>query len=293
MKFSHRFGFDPEYKNEPISHDAPKWLKNMFFLKVLEPLLYVDGDSRITNDDKKPLGVKSLIERLCAENGQETDQEDFDSWTCWDALKFRMATLEWYQFYDAVEIIGELIKANEYLYSDIWGSNDFESFMYASYRQKVNDLFSQHKVQWKLSESGKLESSLPKDLEVRVQQTDNQLKDQFEPARKHYAKARAYILSPSTDSENSIKESVSAVESVCKAMYPKTATLGDALKSMKKEQIISPMLITVFEKFYAYTNAEPAVRHGSDKESKVLEYDAELALHMSAAFIRTIIQRRR
>ncbi|TOP04683.1 hypothetical protein CGH23_23535, partial [Vibrio parahaemolyticus] len=62
--------------------------------------------------------------------------------------------------------------------------------MYASYRQKVNDLFSQHKVQWKLSESGCLESSLPKDLEIRVQQTDRQLKDQFEPARKHYAKAR-------------------------------------------------------------------------------------------------------
>ncbi|WP_205455632.1 hypothetical protein, partial [Vibrio sp. LB10LO1] len=49
MKFSHRFGFDPEYKNEPISQDAPNWLKNMFFLKVLEPLLYVDGDSRVSN----------------------------------------------------------------------------------------------------------------------------------------------------------------------------------------------------------------------------------------------------
>jgi hypothetical protein len=268
MKFSHRFGFDPDYKNEPIRHDAPKWLKSMFFLKILEPLLYVDGDSRVKNEDKKPLGVKSLIERLCAKNGQETDHEDFDSWTCWDALKFRVQALEWYQFYDAVEIIGEMIKTNEYQYSDIWDYNDYEAFMFMSYRQKVNDLFSQHKVQWKLSESGRLESSLPRDLEVRVQQTDNQLKDHFKPARKHYAKARAYILSPSTDPENSIKESVSAVESVCKAIYPKTATLGDALKAMKKEQIISPMLITVFEKFYAYTNSEPAVRHGSHKESK-------------------------
>lgn len=293
MKFSHRFGFDPEHKNEPISHEAPNWLKNLFFLKVLEPLLYIDGDSRVRNEDKKPLGIKFLIERICAENSQETDQQDYDSWTCWDSLKFKINDLEWYQFYDAVEIIGELIKSNEHIYSDIWGSNDFESFMYDSYRQKINDLFSEHKVQWKLSESGRLESSLPKDLEVRVQQTDNLLKDQFEPARTHYAKARYYILSPSTDPENSIKESVSAVESVCKAMYPNTATLGDALKSMRTEKIISPMLITVFEKFYAYTNAEPAIRHGSDKESKVIEYDAELALHMSAAFIRTIIQRRR
>ncbi|MFT6909747.1 MAG: hypothetical protein ACJAS1_006474 [Oleiphilaceae bacterium] len=107
-----------------------------------------------------------------------------------------------------------------------------------------------------------------------------------------YSKARSFILSPSKDPENSIKESVSAVESVCKTIYPNCATLGDSLKKMKKEKLISPMLITVFEKFYAYTNAEPAVRHGSDKMSGVDEMDAELALHMSAAFIRTIIARK-
>jgi len=57
---------------------------------------------------------------------------------------------------------------------------------------------------------------------------------------------------------------------------------------MRKESVISPLLITVIEKFYACTNAEPAVRHGSDKASSVLEYDAELALLIS-----TIIQRKK
>ena len=69
MKFSHRFGFDPKYKNEPISEDAPEWLKNLFFLNVLEPLLYIDRDSRQKNVKSKPLGVKDLIGRLCTENG--------------------------------------------------------------------------------------------------------------------------------------------------------------------------------------------------------------------------------
>lgn len=292
MKFSHRFGFDPEYKNEPISEDAPNWLKSLFFLNVLEPLLYIDGDSRQKNAESKPLGVKYLIERLCAENGHETDSEDYDSWTCWDALKCRLMNLEWYQFYDFVEITAIKIKEKEIEYSSAWDNSRFESFMFPSYRQKVNDLFSQHKIQWKLSDGGKLETSLPKDLETRVAAIDSTLQDEFEPARVHYSKARSYILSPSKDPENSIKESVSAVESVCKAIYPKCATLGDALKAMKREQLISPMLVTVFEKFYAYTNAEPAVRHGSNKMSGVDEMDAELALHMSAAFIRTIISRK-
>ncbi|MDO6684567.1 MULTISPECIES: AbiJ-NTD4 domain-containing protein [unclassified Agarivorans] len=252
----------------------------------------MDGDTRQKNEESKPLGVKDLIERLCAENGQETDYEDYDSWTCWDALKFRLMGLEWYQFYDFVEVTAIKIKEKEVEYNSAWDNSRFESYMFPSYRQKVNDLFSQHKIQWKLNDGGKLETSLPKDLETRVSAIDYALQDKFEPARIHYSKARSYILSPSKDPENSIKESVSAVESVCKAIYPKCATLGDALKSMRKEQLISPMLVTVFEKFYAYTSAEPAIRHGSHKMSGVDEMDAELALHMSAAFIRTIISRK-
>jgi hypothetical protein len=79
------------------------------------------------------------------------------------------------------------------------------------------------------------------------------------------------------------------VESVCRTIYPSASTLGVALKEMRKDGLISSMLITVFEKFYAYANAEPAVRHGSHEPSSVLEIDAELALHVSAAFIRAII----
>lgn len=292
MKFSHRFGFDPEYKNKPISNDAPKWLRNQFFLNVLEPLLYIDGDSRQKNPELKPIGIKELIERLCSENNQETDSEDYDSWTCLDALKLRITELEWYQFYDFVEIVAIKIKEKEVNYHSTFDISKFEHFLFPTYRNRINVLFSQHKIQWKLNEFGKLETSLPKDLEIRISNIDATLEDKFEPARIHYAKARSFIMGPSKDSENSIKESVSAVESVCKTIYPNCATLGDSLKAMKREKTISPMLITVFEKFYAYTNAEPAVRHGSNKISGVDEMDAELALHISAAFIRTIIARK-
>ncbi|HED4205922.1 TPA: hypothetical protein R4288_005104, partial [Enterobacter cloacae subsp. cloacae] len=89
------------------------------------------------------------------------------------------------------------------------------------------------------------------------------------------------------DPENSIKESISAIESMCRTYYSAASTLGEVLKLMRKENTISPMLLTVIEKFYAYTNAEPAVRHGSNKVSSV-----EFVLHISAAFIRTIIQRK-
>lgn len=63
-------------------------------------------------------------------------------------------------------------------------------------------------------------------------------------------------------SENSIKESVSAFESVSRVLYDKTSTLGDALAKMKKDGSVPPMLVTVMEKFYAYANAAPGLRHG-------------------------------
>ncbi|WP_155081969.1 AbiJ-NTD4 domain-containing protein [Piscirickettsia salmonis] len=223
MKFSHRYGFDPEYKNEPIVHDAPSWLKNMFFNNVLAPLLFIDGDNRYKNEERKPLGVKLLIETLCSENGHETDNHDFNSWSCWEAIEIRIKGLEWYQFYDAVETIGKLIKKNEAQYDVLWDSGSNEEYMFCSYRQKVNDLFSQHKVQWKLSEANQLETPLPRDLESRINAAESTLKseDRFEPARVHYVKARDFALSPHKDYENSIKESISALESVGRVLYPK------------------------------------------------------------------------
>ncbi|MBU9809294.1 hypothetical protein J1781_01235 [Rahnella sp. C60] len=293
MKFSYRHGFDPDYKNEPIREDAPSWLKSMFFASILDKLIYVDGDSRVQNTENRPLGIKNLIESLCAQNGQETDQQDLDSFYCHEALKGIIQYLPWYQFYDAVEIIGQQLKESDAKRPFSWGQKAYEELSFASYRQKVNDLFSTHKIEWKLSESSSLETPLPSDLELKINQADASLQDRFEPARKHYAKARYFALGSHKDPENSIKESISAVESVCRTYYPSASTLGDALKQMRKESVVSPLLITVIEKFYAYTNAEPAVRHGSDKASSVLEYDAELALHISSAFIRTIIQRKK
>lgn len=237
-------------------------------------------------------GIKALIERLCAENGQETDHEDFDSWLCHDALKTRLQYMNWFQFYDAVEVIGDLIRKKDDDRGPTWGRKALENITFISYRQKLNELFASRNIDWRMNSIGRLETPLPTELEQKIDETNKLLQDQFEPARRHYVKARSFALGPNKDPENSIKESISAIESLCRTYYPSASTLGEALKLMRKENAISSMLLTVIEKFYAYTNAEPAVRHGSNKVSSVLEYDAEFVLHISVAFIRTIIQRK-
>ncbi len=288
-RFSHRHGFDPEYSGKPIKHEAPEWLKRAYQGQVLDRLLYIDHDTRQKNTERRPIGIKDLISQLAAHTRTETDDQDFDSWSCWDALGSRVLGLEWYQFFDFVESVGHRLRDAEAKYDEDFDSDLLEKYRFRAYRQAVNELFSEHRVEWRLNVDGLLEAALPKDLEDRVSSTEAEVLKDYQPARQHYAKARRYILSPNKDPENSIKESVSAVESVCRTIYPRTPTLGAALKEMRTEGLIAPMLITVFEKFYAYANAAPAVRHGSHEASSVLEIDAELALHISAAFIRAII----
>lgn len=118
-----------------------------------------------------------------------------------------------------------------------------------------------------MNEAGQLESPFAAYLEERIKHTEEMLADRFKPARTHYAKAGAYALGSHRDTENSIKESISAIESVSSNFYPDATTLGEALKMMKKDSCVSPMLITVIDKFYAYASAEPAVRHVSSRVS--------------------------
>lgn len=289
MKFSHRNGFDPDRQQGPIIEGAPNWLRDEFFISVLSKLTFVDLDSRISNKEKLPLGIKKLNERLCIETQREMDEGDWDSWTCSGGLAYTIKHCEWYQFYDCVEVVGDELKSVKPIYDGACGFVDASKFTFDTYRAKVNAIFAKHQVGWRLNSRSQLESALPKDLADRIDDVEKKL-DQFDAAREHFRKAKRYALGTHKDCENSIKESVSAFESVGKVLYDKTTTLGDVLNRMKKDGSVPPMLVNVMEKFYAYANAEPGVRHGGTQKPKSDEMDAELAMHLSAAFIRYAIE---
>lgn len=240
----------------------------------------------------KPIPVYDLINEILVMVDEEPDDYYLSHTPAIEVLRNLVMNIPWYRFYDTVETVAERI-----IYIDdednFTQSRKNESVSFSAYRQRVNELFSDYNVDWKMNESGQLELPLPPFLEEKVKSTEERLADQFAPARMHFRKARGFALGSHRDAENSIKESISAIESICKTFYPDASTLGDALKMMRKDGSVSSMLITIVEKFYAYANAEPAVRHGSNKDSAVLEHDAELALHFAAAFIRTLIVRRK
>ncbi len=291
--FSKRYGYNPQNPSEPILEDAPSWLRVGYINQILNPFTYIDDDSRYENKSGSPVGIKALNETICVHFRMEIDAKITDSWYCVDFLHDLIKTSEWYQFYDIVEIVGQKAKEVEAYWRDSkWAqlyAERIEKYSFQSYRRAVNELFTTDNVSWRLDDDGYLKRELPEALGHRVETIQKELTDEFEPAREHYKKAIRYANARPIDPENSIKEIVSAVESVGRVLYPKATTLGDVVREMRKANILPQHLVSVIEKFYAYACAEPAVRHGAPTSSKVVLDDAEFCLHLGAALIRYLI----
>jgi hypothetical protein len=89
---------------------------------------------------------------------------------------------------------------------------------------------------------------------------------------------------------NSVKESISAVESLFKVLTKnQSATLSDGLKEMKKTNEIHPSLLLGFEKIYAYTSDQGGIRHAIFDTDKTSHSDAKFMLVSCSAFINYVI----
>lgn len=94
------------------------------------------------------------------------------------------------------------------------------------------------------------------------------------------------------DYKNSIKESICAVESLCKVIVNnEKATLGDALKQLEVNGVvIHPSLKSAFLKLYGYTSDQGGIRHAEGLlESEVTFEDAKFMLVSCSAFINYLI----
>ncbi len=96
----------------------------------------------------------------------------------------------------------------------------------------------------------------------------------------------------SPDYRNSIKESISAVESLCELITGgKQATLGQALKHVEKQVEMHAALKGAFEKLYGYTSDADGIRHalGLLDEPNLRSEDAKFMLVACSAFVNYLL----
>lgn len=92
---------------------------------------------------------------------------------------------------------------------------------------------------------------------------------------------------------NSVKESISAVESVCK-IYTKNekSTLGDALSKLEKDGSIHPALKKAFSSLYGYTSDSAGIRHSLIANDRQVDFhEAKFMLVTCTSFINYLLSK--
>jgi hypothetical protein len=99
----------------------------------------------------------------------------------------------------------------------------------------------------------------------------------------------------SPDPRNSIKESISAVEALCRIITgEKNATLGKALDTIEREGKIElhGALKKAFDSLYGYTSSAEGIRHSLLDEKKGLSFeDAKFMLVSCSAFVNYLVSK--
>lgn len=261
--------------------DAPRPLRIGYIKRTLGKFVGETRGGRQRREE--PLDVSEAHEAFIALIREEADPWDFDSSSAWGALTEHLKSCEWSDFYDFVEMLGGMLKEKD---DEIPFD---ETLDFKDYQLQVNALLVEDGIGWVLNDKSELVRTHPKVLAESLASTDAALSNKYQHARTHYQKAAHYLHRHPIDEANSIKEIISAVESVARAIEPKASTLGEALKRLRKDPRFNPGILEPMEKLYAYANATALVRHGHATGRKPTVEDAELALLIGVAYIRHLI----
>ena len=94
------------------------------------------------------------------------------------------------------------------------------------------------------------------------------------------------------DYRNSIKESISSIESICKIVTnDEKATLGKALKVIEDKFGLHPALKGSLSQLYGYTSDSDGIRHAMLEESNLSYIDAKFMLVACTNFINYLIEK--
>ncbi|RYJ40202.1 hypothetical protein NU08_0958 [Flavobacterium anhuiense] len=118
--------------------------------------------------------------------------------------------------------------------------------------------------------------------------------DKFKSVNTHLSTALSLLSDrKSPDYRNSIKESISAVESICKIFTSNDkSTLGEALNKLEKENNLHSALKKSFSSLYGYTSDEGGIRHALTENGREIDFhEAKFLLVTCSAFINYLISK--
>jgi hypothetical protein len=171
-RFSEKYGFSSP-NQEIIIESAPIWLRIAFYQDILDNYLNRQLYT-MSADDIDILDSGKLINKISIIYHRDVDEKV-------DLLRL-IKEIPWFEFYDIIEIIGELIKDSidewdrknfEEDYSSALRSYDLDT--YSRYIEQVNKFFRSNKVSWRLDENCTLHLALPQAVFEKYRAAKNNL----------------------------------------------------------------------------------------------------------------------
>jgi hypothetical protein len=278
MVFSQRLGIIPEKVFQIGEMDGK--LRNRLFnaLNKLIPFNNLYAKTNVILDDL----VDYCLDKLgiiLAQSGKR------------DLLKMRILNGDWFEVYDILEYIFEYLTIQKEKSNN---ASEIKSYQTLSilFCEEVQRVLQEEKAGYQLLNNRFVPITNIEELTAVEESQSTQLIT----VNNHMKKATSLFADRTNpDYENSIKESISAVESLCcyiTGLKGKQATLGLALKKLKENGVeIHGALESAFSNLYGYASDESGIRHGSIDFRKVAAEDAKFMLIACSAFINYLIEK--
>jgi len=218
-------------------------------------------------------GMKALIRRIWHSYFKRPFDTLSNGWPdTYEKIKDYFFNSKWNEAYDFVEFV-----ANNY-------SDELTNKLFM---RTCNDILKQELSGYRFI-GGKI---APITSEEEIAEIEKALEpaDSPKPVTSHLETALDLFANrESPDYRNSIKESISAVEAICRLITGSTkATLSDALDQIEKtsEVKLHPALKGSFKQLYGYTSDAEGIRHALLEEPHLDFEDAMFMLVSCSAFI--------
>ena len=264
MRFSQRIGETPQKSVQFKSMDDA--LRNRLYNLLNKTFVKVPG--YLSEYDELRLYV---LDKL----GFNVDSIDKGSFNA------EFLYMEWFIPYDILEFVFEWIDKEGY---GVAYSNK------ANFARDIQRILEEEKSGYRLLNY----SFVPIINETELSSIHESTHTKYESVNIHMRKSLSlYSDRANPDYENSIKESISAVEAMCCIIteLPK-ATLGEALKKLKDRGVlIHGALEKAFSQLYGYTSDAKGFRHGGIDFTNASAEDAKYMLLTCSAFVNYLIEK--
>ncbi len=189
--------------------------------------------------------------------------------------------LSWNEMFDILEFIPNNHKG--------YGNNSYEDQINKKFITYTNEILKEHLSAYRFVDQ--LITEITAEEEIIAIEDALQDNSNYKPVQTHLRRALELLSDrKNPDYRNSIKESISAIESFsCIVTKNPKTTLGQALKEIEKTYGLHSALKSSFSSLYGYTSDESGIRHSLLDESTLMQEDAKFMLVVCSAFVNYLL----